>query len=355
MLGLREPQPNQMKLTIRKPDDMHVHLRDGLQLASVLQYTASRFARAVVMPNLDPPITTTKMALQYRARILQELPSDLQFNPLMTLYLTEETTYEEISRAKDSGIIIGVKYYPAGATTNSNLGVTNIEKVYHIFAELEKHSMPLLVHGEVVDQHVDVFDRERIFIDEVLQKIMYRFPALKLVLEHITTQEAVQAVWDGPPTLAATITVHHLLLNRNALFQGGIQPHHYCLPLVKTEDDRLALVEAAVSDNPKFFLGTDSAPHARKTKERACGCAGIFTAYAALELYAEVFEKEERLYRLNDFASVRGAEFYGLPKTDETITLYKTPQTIPNQLLFGSDDLVPFHAGRTCSWSLVSG
>ncbi|MGH8508698.1 MAG: dihydroorotase [Gammaproteobacteria bacterium] len=343
-----------MELTIRKPDDLHVHLRDGPWMANVLPHTAMRFRRAVVMPNLDPPVTTTAAALAYRARILDALPRDLRFEPLMTLYLTEETAIEEIRKAKLSGYVVAVKYYPAGGTTHSNRGVADIRKVYPVLAELENLGMPLLLHGEIIEPAVDFFDRESVFIERILGEIIRRFPGLKLVLEHITTRAAVEYVRAGPATLAATITAHHLLLNRNALFQGGLQPHYYCLPLLKTEEDRQALVQAATSANPKFFLGTDSAPHARAAKERACGCAGIYTAHAALELYAEVFDGAGSLDRLDGFASGHGAAFYGLPRTSEKLTLRKAPMTVPRKYPFGSDELVPFRAGAACGWALVT-
>lgn len=343
-----------MELTIRKPDDLHVHLRDGPWMANVLPHTAMRFSRAVVMPNLDPPVTSTAAALAYRARILDALPRGLRFEPLMTLYLTEETGIEEIRKAKLSGHVVAVKYYPAEATTHSNRGVADIRKVYPVLAELENLGMPLLLHGEVVDPAVDVFDRERVFIERVLGEIIRRFPGLKLVLEHITTRAAAEYVRTGPASLAATITAHHLMLNRNALFQGGLQPHHYCLPLLKTEEDRRALVRAATSANPRFFLGTDSAPHARAAKERACGCAGIYTAHAALELYAEVFDEAGRLDHLDGFASGHGAAFYGLPRTSEKLTLRKAPMTVPRKYPFGNDELIPFRAGAACNWTLVT-
>lgn len=323
-------------------------------MANVLPHTAMRFSRAVVMPNLDPPVTSTAAALAYRARILDALPRGLRFEPLMTLYLTEETAIEEVRKAKLSGHVVAVKYYPAEVTTHSNRGVADIRKVYPVLAELENLGMPLLLHGEVVDPSVDAFDRERIFIERVLDEIIRRFPGLKLVLEHITTRAAVEYVCVGPATLAATITAHHLLLNRNALFQGGLQPHHYCLPLLKTEEDRRALVQAAISADPKFFLGTDSAPHARATKERACGCAGIYTAHAALELYAEVFDEAGGLDYLDGFASGHGAAFYGLPRTSEKLTLRKVPMTVPRKYPFGNDELIPFRAGAACNWTLVT-
>ena len=342
-----------MQFTLRAPDDFHVHLRDGAEMAAVVPDTALRFARALVMPNLQPPIATTAQALAYRERIRAAVPRGTRFEPLMTLYLTAVTTQEEVQRASASGLIHAVKYYPAGATTHSEHGVTDLRRVYRVLAALETSGIPLAVHGEVVDPEVDVFDRERVFIERVLIDLLERFPGLKIVLEHITTREAVDFVFAGPERLAATITAHHLLMNRNALFDGGLRPHHYCLPLLKREEDRQALVRAAESGNPRFFLGTDSAPHARGAKETSCGCAGIYTAHAAMELYAEVFEEAGALPRLEGFASTFGAAFYGLPPNPDTITLARTPWRVPANVPFGDGVLIPFRAGAECRWGLV--
>ena len=341
------------RLTLRRPDDWHLHLRDGPAMASVLADTAKRFARAIVMPNLKPAVRTTHQALDYRERILGALPDDSEFEPLMTLYLTDDTPPEEIARAKLSGRVFGVKLYPAGATTHSDEGVTRLSRCFHALEKMQELGLPLLVHGEVTDPEIDVFDREQAFIEEVLGPLLARFPRLKVVLEHITTREAVQYVEVTGPNVAATITVHHLLLNRNALFLGGIRPHHYCLPVIKRETHREALVEAATSGNPKFFLGTDSAPHARNTKEAACGCAGIYTAHAALELYAAAFEEAGALDKLEGFASVFGAQFYGLPLNEGQVTLAREEWRVADTLRFGRDELVPLRAGETVPWKLV--
>ncbi|MEJ5210128.1 MAG: dihydroorotase [Burkholderiales bacterium] len=343
-----------MELTLTRPDDWHLHLRDGPALASVLPDSARRFARAIVMPNLKPPVTTTEMARAYRTRILAALPPGLAFEPLMTLYLTDNTPPAEIRAARASGLVHGVKYYPAGATTHSDAGVTDISRCFDTLAVMEEVGMPLLIHGEVTDPGVDVFDREAVFIERVLMPLLKRFPHLKVVLEHITTRDAVQFVENAPPNVAATITVHHLLYNRNAMFAGGIRPHMYCLPVLKRETHRQALLAAATSGNPKFFLGTDSAPHARHAKETACGCAGIYTAHAAIELYAEVFEAMGALSRLEAFASFHGADFYGLPRNRDRLTLVRETWTVPRELAFGQDTLVPLRAGETVAWRLVS-
>jgi dihydroorotase len=340
-------------LTLTRPDDWHLHLRDGAQLASVLPFTARQFARAVVMPNLKPPVTTVASARAYRERILAALPAGLKFEPLMTLYLTDRTPPAEIRAARESGFIVGAKLYPAGATTHSDAGVTAIENIYPALEAMEECGLVLQVHGEVTASDVDVFDRERVFIDRVLTGVVERFPKLKVVFEHVTTREAVAFVRSARAGVAATITPQHLLLNRNALFQGGIRPHHYCLPVLKREADRTALVEAATSDDPRFFLGTDSAPHAKHTKEHACGCAGIFSAHAAIELYAEAFDRAGRLDRLQAFASERGADFYGLPRNRETITLAREPWNPPATYTFGDDTLVPFRATETIEWRLI--
>ena len=341
------------RITLRRPDDWHLHLRDGAALASVVADSARRFARAIVMPNLKPAVRTTAQALHYRERILGALPEDAEFQPLMTLYLTDDTSPEEISRARLSGHVFGVKLYPAGATTHSDEGVTRLSRCFHTLARMEELGLPLLVHGESTDPAIDVFDREQAFIEEVLGPTVERFPRLKVVLEHITTREAAQYVEVTGPNVAATITAHHLLLNRNALFLGGIRPHHYCLPVLKREIHREALVEAATSGNPKFFLGTDSAPHARGAKEAACGCAGIYTAHAAIELYATAFEEVGALDKLEGFASVFGARFYGLPLNDGSITLERSEWRVAERVAFGGEELVPLRAGETIPWKLV--
>jgi dihydroorotase len=322
-------------------------------MRAVLADTARQFARAIVMPNLRPPVTTTAQALDYRDRILGELAQGTKFEPLMTLYLTDDTPPDEITRAKLSGRIHGVKLYPAGATTHSDAGVTRISRCFHTLERMQELGLPLLVHGESTDPMIDVFDREQAFIEEVLGPLVERFPGLKIVLEHITTREAVQYVEVTGPNIAATITAHHLLLTRNALFQGGIRPHHYCLPVLKREEHREALVAAASSGNPKFFLGTDSAPHARGTKEAACGCAGIYTAHAALELYATAFEEAGALDKLEAFAATQGAAFYGLPANRGTVTLNREEWRVPETLAFGEERLVPLRAGDTIPWKLA--
>jgi dihydroorotase len=341
------------RLTLRRPDDWHLHLRDGAAMAAVLSDSARRFARAIVMPNLKPAVRTTEQALAYRERILAALPRGASFEPLMTLYLTDDTPPEEIARAKLSGRVFGVKLYPAGATTHSDEGVTRLSRCFHALEKMEEVGLPLLVHGESTDPQIDVFDREQAFIEDVLGPTVERFSGLKVVLEHITTREAAQYVEVTGPNVAATITAHHLLLNRNALFLGGIRPHHYCLPVLKRETHREALVEAAISGNPKFFLGTDSAPHPRGAKEAACGCAGVYTAHAAIELYAAAFEEAGALERLEGFASVFGAQFYGLPLNRETITLAREEWRIAERLPFGGEELVPLRAGETVPWKLV--
>jgi len=341
-----------MSLILLRPDDWHLHLRDGVHLASVVQFTARQFARAVVMPNLKPPVTTVALADAYRTRILQALGPDSKFEPLMTLYLTDSTSPAEIKAARDSGFIVGAKLYPAGATTNSNAGVTTIDKVYPALAAMEEHGLVFQVHGEVTDASIDIFDREAVFIDRVMAPVVQRFPRLKVVFEHVTTREAVEFVKSARPGVAATVTPQHLLLNRNAIFQGGIRPHLYCLPVLKRERDRQALVAAATSDDARFFLGTDSAPHAKHTKEHACGCAGVFSAHAAIELYAEAFESAGKLDRLQAFASERGPDFYGLPRNRDTIELQRQEWTPPAAYGFGADEVVPFRAGETVRWRL---
>ena len=340
-------------LTLTRPDDWHLHLRDDGLMAAVLPDTARRFARAIIMPNLKPPVTTADAAQAYRARILAALPAGRQFEPLMTLYLTDNTPAAEIRAAKHSGFIHGVKYYPAGATTHSDAGVTTIAKCSAALAVMEEVGMPLLVHGEVTNPEVDVFDREQVFIDNVLAPLVLRFPKLKVVFEHITTQQAVEFVLNAPATVAATITVHHLLYNRNAMFSAGIRPHMYCLPVLKREAHRSALIEAAISGNPKFFLGTDSAPHAQSSKETACGCAGIYSAHAAIELYAEVFEAAGALDKLEAFASFFGADFYHLPRNSDRITLVKDAWVVPQHFDFGPDRLIPLRAGERVAWRLA--
>ena len=341
------------RLTITRPDDWHVHFRDGPMLRAVVPDTARRFGRAIAMPNLVPPVTTTEDALAYRDRILEASSSWPEFEPLMTLYLTDETRPDEILRARASGVVHGVKLYPAGATTNSAHGVTDIALTYDALAAMQEARLPLLVHGEVVDVTVDVFDRERAFIERVLRPLLDRFPQLRVVFEHVTTAEAVAFVRDGPDTLAATITAHHLLLNRNALFEGGLRPHHYCLPVLKRESHRRALVEAATGGGERFFLGTDSAPHARSDKEAACGCAGIYTAHAAIELYAGVFEAAGALHRLEAFASLNGPRFYDLPVNPGRITLERRSWEVARALPAGDGEVVPFAAGATLEWRLV--
>jgi dihydroorotase len=341
------------RITLRRPDDFHAHLRDGPAMSNVLADTARQFARAIVMPNLKPPIRTTAQALNYRERIMGELPDGSGFEPLMTLYLTDDTPPEEISRAKLSGRVHAVKLYPAGATTHSDSGVTRLSRCFRTLERMEELGFPLLVHGESTDPSIDVFDREKAFLEETLGPTLERFRGLKVVLEHITTRDAAQFVEVTGPNVAATITAHHLLMNRNALFMGGIRPHHYCLPVLKREEHREALVEAATSGNPKFFLGTDSAPHARPTKETGCGCAGIYTAHAAIELYAIAFEEAAALDKLEGFASVFGAQFYGLPLNEGRVTLVRNEWTVPETVKFGDDVLVPLRAGETIPWKLA--
>jgi len=342
-----------MKLQLRRPDDWHLHLRDGEVMAAVLPHTAARFARAVVMPNLSPPVTTTRAALAYRDRILAAVPAGVRFEPLMTLYLTDNTPGEEIRRARDSGRIIGIKLYPAGATTNSDSGVTDLAHCGEALEAIEETGMVLQVHGEVTDESVDVFERERVFIERLLLPLLDRHPRLKVVLEHVTTADGIQFVRGARDGVAATITPQHLLLNRNALFAGGLRPHHYCLPVLKAERHREAVFEAATSGEPRFFLGTDSAPHARHSKESACGCAGIYSAPVGLEIYAEAFEQAGRLDRLEAFASEFGARFYGLPLNEERIELERREWTPPAEYAAGTESLVPFRAGEIVRWSLA--
>jgi dihydroorotase len=339
-------------LTLIRPDDWHLHLRDGDALRAVLPDTARRFARAIVMPNLAPPVRTVADARAYRDRILAALPQGMDFEPLMTLYLTEGTTPDEILRARDSGFVHAVKYYPAGATTNSQSGVTDLTRCDAVFAAMQECGLPLLAHGEVTDPSVDIFDREAVFIERHLRRIVDAYPRLKLVLEHLTTSEGVDFVLKARDGVAATLTAHHLLLNRNAMFSGGLRPHAYCLPVIKRESHRQALVAAAISGNPRFFLGTDSAPHAQRLKEAACGCAGIYTAHAGIELYAEAFEAAGALDRLEAFASFHGADFYGLPRNAGTITLVRDEWKVPADQAMGADRLVPMRAGESVAWRL---
>ena len=350
-----------MQITIRRPDDWHLHLRDGAALAAVLPFTAARFARAIVMPNLKPPVTTTASALAYRERIIAALPvrRAQDFTPLMTLYLTDRTEIAEIDRAKASGAVHGCKLYPAGATTNADSGVTDIKHVDAVLARMSEVGLPLLVHGEVTAHHVDVFDRESRFIDEVLAPTLERHPKLRVVFEHITTKRAAEFVKSARTGVGATITPQHLLHNRNAIFEGGIRPHYYCLPILKTEPDREALIEAATSGNPRFFLGTDSAPHAQHTKENACGCAGMFSAHAGIELYAEAFAAAGKLDKLEGFASDFGADFYGLPRNADHITLvqreWRPPANYPFAVDGGGDArLVPMRANEVVRFALVN-
>ena len=339
-------------LTLTRPDDWHLHLRDGVALQAVVPHTARQFARAIVMPNLRPPVTTAEQALAYRQRIQAAVPEGMDFEPLMTLYLTDHLAPDEIARAKEAGVV-AVKLYPAGATTHSDAGVTDIRKTHAVLDAMQRHGLLLLVHGEVTDPAVDVFDREAVFIDRVMQPLRRDFPGLKIVFEHITTREAVQYVAEGGERLGATITAHHLLYNRNALFTGGLRPHYYCLPVLKREVHRLALVAAATSGDPRFFLGTDSAPHAAPLKEHAAACAGCYTALSALELYAQAFEAAGALDKLEGFASFFGADFYGLPRNRERVTLKKESWTLPEVLPFGEALLKPLRGGETLDWRLA--
>jgi dihydroorotase len=340
-------------LTLRRPDDWHAHFRDGAMLRAVLPFTARAFARAVVMPNLVPPVTTVAAAEAYRTRILAALPKGTRFTPLMTCYLTDDADPAEVARGFRAGVFAAVKLYPAKATTNSAFGVTDIAKTYPVLERMAALGMPLLIHGEVTDPEVDVFDREAAFIERVLAPLISRIPGLKIVLEHVTTKEAVDFVSSAGPTLAATITAHHLIINRNAIFAGGLRPHMYCLPIAKREPHRLALRRAAVSGSPKFFLGTDTAPHPVRDKEADCGCAGIFTAPAALELYAQVFAEENARDRLEAFASLNGPRFYGLAPNEERVTLVNRPWRIPAEIRVGDGAVKPFLAGEEIGWQLV--
>ena len=340
-------------LTLTRPDDWHLHFRDGDVLRDVVPHTARQFARAIVMPNLKPPVTTTEMAAAYRQRIIAALPEGASFEPLMVLYLTDNTKPDEIHRAVDSGIVHGVKLYPAGATTNSDAGVTDIRRCMATLEAMQKLGLPLQIHGEVTDGEIDVFDREAVFIDRILQPLRRDLPELRVIFEHITTREAAHYVRDAEGDIAATITAHHLLYNRNAIFKGGIRPHYYCLPILKRETHRLALIEAATSGNPRFFLGTDSAPHPKGLKEHACGCAGCYTALHAMELYAQAFDEAGALDKLEGFASFYGADFYRLPRNTSTITLRRQSWTIPDELPMGRTTVVPLDAGSELQWTFV--
>lgn len=338
-------------LSIIRPDDWHVHLRDGAALKNTVADTSKYFGRAIVMPNLVPPVTNVQSATEYYQRIMAENPTN-GFKPLMVLYLTDTTTAQDIIDAKASGLVFAAKLYPAGATTNSSSGVTNVENVYAVLEELERQDMPLLIHGEVTDHAIDIFDREQVFIDTILKPLTEKFTSLKIILEHITTKNAVDFVKAAGSNIAATITVHHLLYNRNHMLVGGIRPHYFCLPILKRNIHQEALIEAATSGDAKFFLGTDSAPHAIEAKESSCGCAGSYTAHAAIELYAEVFEQAGALDKLEAFASINGPTFYGLPVNKNKITLTKTPWLVPAQLAFGDNKVVPIRAGEEINWQV---
>jgi dihydroorotase len=342
------------QLHLRRPDDWHLHLRDGQALRAVLPHTAARFARAIVMPNLVPPVTTVALAAAYRQRIVAALPAGSDFQPLLTLYLTDDTTAAEIDRAVDSGIVYGAKLYPAGATTHSQSGVTDVSRIAAVLERMSARGLPLQVHGEVTDPAVDIFDRETVFLERVLAPLLQRHQGLRVVMEHVSTRAAVQFVAGGGERLGATITPQHLMFNRNALLVGGLRPHYYCLPILKTEDDRRALLDIVASGHPRFFLGTDSAPHARHAKEAACGCAGVYSAHAALELYATVFERHDMLARLEDFAAGFGADFYRLPRNAGTITLERQDWQPPAHYAFGNEQLVPMLASETLTWKLAA-
>ena len=341
---------NSDNITITQPDDWHLHLRDADCLRTTVPHTAKVFGRAIVMPNLKPPVTTVSSALKYRERILAHASPD--FNPLMTLYLTDNTSTEEIKRISQTEKVLAVKYYPAGATTNSDSGVTSIEKVYQVIEKLVDTKTPLLIHGEVTDSNIDIFDREKVFIDSVLEPLLTRYPSLKIVLEHITTKEAVEFVNSKGNNVAATITIHHLLYNRNDFLVGGVRPHFYCLPILKQHFHQNALIEAALSGNPKYFLGTDSAPHTKSAKESDCGCAGIYSAPAALELYAEFFDQHGSLDKLEAFASFYGADFYGLPRNKNTVNLKKSPWSMRHEYTLGDGKVIPIRAGQIIQWQL---
>ncbi len=340
------------QITITRPDDWHLHVRTGAMLKTVIPHTARQFSRAIIMPNLTPPVSTVERAKQYHQEIIQAIPENLNFQPLMTLYLTDSTTVTEIKKAAESPIIFACKLYPAGATTNSDSGVSNISHIAAVLESMQEHDIPLLIHGEITDPECDIFDREKVFVETILAKITADFPALRIVLEHVTTMEAVQFVQDASEKIAATITPQHLMFNRNAILAGGIRPHHYCLPIIKREKHRLALIAAATSGHSKFFLGTDSAPHLQSKKENSCGCAGCFSAHAAIELYAEVFDDVDKLDNLEAFASFNGADFYGLPRNTEKITLGRKDWITPEYYSMGHDRLIPLKAGETISWQL---
>ncbi|PCH53283.1 MAG: dihydroorotase [Cellvibrionales bacterium] len=342
-------------LTITRPDDWHVHLRDGAALVDTVSDAARNFARAMVMPNLSSPVVNTAQALSYRKQILDVRPSGSDWQALMTLYLTDNTTIQDITEANDSGLIYGIKYYPAGATTNSASGVTQIDQTYPALERMQEVGMPLQIHGEVTDTEIDIFDREAVFVDRILAPLTQRFPDLKIILEHVTTQDAVQFVIDCDTPIAATITPQHLLFNRNHLLAGGIRPHFYCLPILKRDIHQKALIQAAISGNAKFFLGTDSAPHSRSSKENACGCAGCYSHHAALELYAEAFQQADALDKLEGFASHFGADFYGLPRNTSTLTLDQQPWHLPQSCHLGDDELVPLYAGEQLQWQIKDG
>lgn len=341
------------KITLIQPDDWHLHLRDGETLQAVLPHTAREFARGLIMPNLKPPVVKVDDAQAYRQRILDAVPEGMSFEPIMTLYLTDKTQPEDIKAAAESGIIKSCKLYPNGATTNSDSGVTDWDHLDKNLAAMQEHGIILCVHGEVTDKHVDIFDREAEFIDQILDPIIKRFPKLKVIMEHITTKNAADYVMSQGPLVAATVTVHHLLMNRNALFEGGIRPHHYCLPVLKRETHRQALVEAVTSGSSKFFLGTDSAPHPKGAKEAACGCAGMYTAHAALPLYAEVFDEANALDKFEGFASLHGPDFYGLPRNTTQVTLVKEPWDVPAEFPMADETIVPLRAGESVHWKLI--
>lgn len=341
------------KLEIIKPDDWHLHLRDGDLLNAVIRHSARSFRRAVIMPNLTPPVTTAAEALEYRERILKSLQGSTEFSPLMTLYLTDSTSPKEIAEAKATGLIPAAKLYPANATTNSQHGITHHENILPVLEEMQKQKMLLLIHGEVTNTEADIFDREQLFIDSVLTDIVTRFPDLKIVVEHLTTSQGVEFVKNASDNVAATITAHHLLYDRNAIFKGGLQPHYYCLPVLKRKSHQEALIAAATSGNPKFFLGTDSAPHLKGAKETACGCAGCFTAPAALELYTEAFDKAGALDKLEGFASIHGPQFYDLPVNKEKITLVREEWTLPESFQIGEDSIVPLRGGQQLTWKIA--
>jgi len=343
------------RLTIRRPDDWHVHLRDGAMLADVVNYTARQFSRAIIMPNLTPPVTTITAGKAYRQRILDAVDPSLNFTPLMVCYLTDTIDADEVARGFNESVFTACKLYPANATTNSSHGVTDIKNIYPVLEAMQKIGMPLLVHGEVTHQDVDIFDREAIFIDDVLRGVIKDFPDLKVVFEHITTAEAAEFVMAAGPNVAATITPHHLEFNRNAIFQGGIRPHYYCLPIAKREKHRLALRKAAISGSPKFFLGTDTAPHTIEAKQSACGCAGLFNAPFALEAYAKVFDEENALDKLEGFASEFGPRFYGLPLNEGRVTLTRKEVSVPETLDVMDTQIVPFHSGGTLPWTFSRG